>query len=1644
MSRILALVTGSTQGIGLAVAKELAIKHNYHVLLGVRNTKAGEEIASDLQKGGHQASVVELDLNSPESIEKAVKHIEEKYGYLDVLINNAAVLLDFYKDLSTWDLFSKTFTTNVVGTGCLTQSILPLIRKAKNAPPRIVFVSSVMGSLTKATDETTIYYNIDYKAYDASKAAVNMLMLNFARELRDVGGKLFAARTPETQSFLWRMVASEEERFREKLHTFSPHEVHLCLEAMIIYMMMSMSEPDSESKERTTRLFETAELIGSRFLDHTGSYSTTEIAEPSSTWEDWIFAESRRRMSCLWLIIGCVITIENGKKCSICSDMCSLPLPSSKLLWEARSFEEWQTEKAFFDMSCPMITLGELVEAKTNAGNPVGAQRLQSWEMGSDKMAAMLNIAVEFIPRSFTRPMPIMRGPAPPTYPPTPPSQGTKRKASDAAPTSENNELSQTLPPSPKRTQREASFLSISSDGHEYDPHQHDELAPRDDRTVINTEPELSDEQNVYSTPLFTLDAMSFLLAQLEARVREDKRLLPFGGIQVIVTGDFCQLAPVKPFQFCYVCGVPTKFNKSDGLHTCIKSREHGPWADEDKWAFRSNAWAETNFTCFNLTDIHRQNDPSFIKLLQKCRLGIPFTENDIDLLMNHDCEVENAPQLLCTREEVDPINHAKFQEITEYEPKRYTVLDGFKWNQKLKWEKDKYSASLEDGTLVVHKEHQLDPVVNLKQTMQVMLQVNLDIRDGLVNGSQGVVCGWEKIDLAKLPVLQGEYSNEREGLVRAFTTKYIQLHPDKRDHVWPRVRFSNGRVRTIYPWCVITPVGEFRPYSLLQRTQIPLIPGWAITIHKSQGMTLERVIVNLSRAFAEGQVYVALSRATCLRGLRVEGEARGITVGEGGNEEVRQFLADTFGTETFEGLEDEEHEESKRHKELRHGKAEAIIDSAAKTTADTSSEAAAEVTASEATAQAIAGAIADTIATGLTADFTADSTAGPTAATAKATSDLTAKFTRDATAMDTADSAADPTVATRDPTGVYPQDMHPHILQQILQKSLSQMPQQRTQPRTQPRSQQILQQPQPMPLLPSNPSTSGPADNENDFLEVDLASEVDLVPEPTLCKEQQDLLDLIMSGRNVFFTGSAGCGKSTVLKAAVKKLRAASKIVHITAPTGRAALGVNGVTTWSYMGWTIDSMKSPLSELKSDSHRKTVKARLTETHVLVIDEISMVENHHFQRMNECLKSARCWSQQHSDYWPNAPAFGGVQLLITGDFCQLPPVKPFGHCMRCGSPTIPDTKRNPTEWNCSGRFNCGPFYVEDQWAFRSDAWEEANFSHVHLKEIHRQSDQSFVKMLQKCRLGIPFSKEEGKMLLKQNPDDPKFQNVTKLFAYKNAVQEENRKSFDLLPGRSTIYEAIDGFDWRPHHTELEHYKQNARPDKYSDILFVKETKEQCKDSPLDAYVEMKINALVMLKINLDTEKGLVNGSQGIVVGWEPHDPAKLPNTKKNTLLNIDVLAGHHAHWRANLIREYAERRGIRQWPIVRFNNGITPTIYPWVLVNTLGATEPYSILYRTQLPLVLAWAVSIHKSRGMTLTHVTTDLSQAWEQPLKYVALSRVTSLDGLAILKPGGRKKRVSRKESLNVIESSSHEVREFLEDKFGRDLFTELEGNR
>lgn len=195
----IALVTGANKGIGRATAIQLARDPGYTVIIGSRNLDAGEAVASELRSQGHQATGVQLDLTSDESIAAAVKTIDQKYGRLDVLINNAGVLLDQVSEtptavltrvapkLPTRELFDRTFATNITGTAVLTEALLPLLRKA-NGAPRVMFISTSMSSLANATDKELSYYNFNCMAYDCSKAAVNMLALQYVRLLEDIGG----------------------------------------------------------------------------------------------------------------------------------------------------------------------------------------------------------------------------------------------------------------------------------------------------------------------------------------------------------------------------------------------------------------------------------------------------------------------------------------------------------------------------------------------------------------------------------------------------------------------------------------------------------------------------------------------------------------------------------------------------------------------------------------------------------------------------------------------------------------------------------------------------------------------------------------------------------------------------------------------------------------------------------------------------------------------------------------------------------------------------------------------------------------------------------------------------------------------------------------------------------------------------------------------------------------------------------------------------------------------------------------------------------------------------------------------------------------------------------------------------------------
>lgn len=487
---------------------------------------------------------------------------------------------------------------------------------------------------------------------------------------------------------------------------------------------------------------------------------------------------------------------------------------------------------------------------------------------------------------------------------------------------------------------------------------------------------------------------------------------------------------------------------------------------------------------------------------------------------------------------------------------------------------------------------------------------------------------------------------------------------------------------------------------------------------------------------------------------------------------------------------------------------------------------------------------------------------------------------------------------------------------------------------------------------------------------------------EPPLCKEQADLVSLILSGRNTFYTGSAGCGKSTVLKAFVRQLRDAGKRVHIVAPTGRAALDINGSTTWTFAGWTPDHMKRPLSILLRNARGKFVRKRLQSTDVLVIDEISMVENHHFERLNAIMKEAR----------ESSAPFGGIQIIVTGDFCQLPPVKPFAYCYLCGNTLQTD---NEEIYTCAEH---GKFLDTDKWAFKSKAWAECNFAHVNLTSIHRQSDLEFIRILERCRLGKPLFSADRDILLRHACDT---QNAVRLFPTREKVRELNDREFRLLTTPIQPFDSHDDFKWNEEHPQL-NSKGETRPDGHLRAL---------DEHRFEPTIRLRKDMQVVLLVNLDLGLGLVNGSQGVIVDFAPHSDERLLEQ-----------VGEHKDYKDRQMKSFiSHNKDLKIWPVVRFTNGVERIILAHCTVNELGDTKPYSLLSRTQIPLAAAWAMTVHKSQGMTLSRVIVDLARSFEAGQEYVALSRAKSLDGLKVLRLG------------NFDRGADNEVKEFLREKFG-----------
>lgn len=424
------------------------------------------------------------------------------------------------------------------------------------------------------------------------------------------------------------------------------------------------------------------------------------------------------------------------------------------------------------------------------------------------------------------------------------------------------------------------------------------------------------------------------------------------------------------------------------------------------------------------------------------------------------------------------------------------------------------------------------------------------------------------------------------------------------------------------------------------------------------------------------------------------------------------------------------------------------------------------------------------------------------------------------------------------------------------------------------------------------------------------------------LSKEQESVLNDVQEGRSVFITGSAGVGKSFLLQEIIKSFPKRS--THVTASTGVAACNIGGSTLHSFAGIGLGdkSTKHYVEQIRKSRFKADVKQRWIKCKILVIDEISMIDGHLFEKVEEVARMVR-----------NNPApFGGIQLILCGDFLQLPPVK------------------------------------NNYFAFETKAWKRCVNKTIVLGEVFRQRNVGFISLLNRLRVGYITSIDIEVLHCCHRtlfPDDGI--KPTCLFPLRATCDKVNQNELEKLRGKSKTFKAHDIYQNEFYQKQLE------------------------TSSRLPKELILKEGAQVMLLCNKSVRDGLVNGARGVVVGFHDRDAQKKANM-------IEEQARMDPSFnKEEFMMRFANIFGVDgdMLPIVRFVNGIEMVItQEQNIIEVAGKT----VAYRNQVPLALAWAVSVHKSQGVTLDRVEINLSRAFEHGQSYVALSRVTSLDGLLL----------------------------------------------
>lgn len=395
----------------------------------------------------------------------------------------------------------------------------------------------------------------------------------------------------------------------------------------------------------------------------------------------------------------------------------------------------------------------------------------------------------------------------------------------------------------------------------------------------------------------------------------------------------------------------------------------------------------------------------------------------------------------------------------------------------------------------------------------------------------------------------------------------------------------------------------------------------------------------------------------------------------------------------------------------------------------------------------------------------------------------------------------------------------------------------------------------------------------------------------------QEKALSILKTGAPVFLTGEPGSGKTHTVNAYIKYLRERGIEPAITASTGIAATHIGGMTIHAWSGIGI---RNSINEYDIDRimQNERLVRRMRQTPILLIDEISMLSANTLSMVDTVCRAVRS----------SEKAFGGMQVVLIGDFFQLPPI----------------VSRQNEEISIDydgGEAATSPF------AFGSPSWKALNPLVCYLTEQHRQEDSSFLEVLSAIRSGS-VSEMHREALTSRMSQQDSGADTTHLFSHNADVDRINLDRLEKLGGRAHRYTM----------------KTKGSPTLTASLV---------KNCLSPQALELKIGARVMFTKN-DPQGRFVNGTTGVVTEFE-QDGA----------------------------------------PVIEMSNGNTITAIP---VEWSVESDNRVLAQITQIPLRLAWAITVHKSQGISLDTATIDLSRTFEYGQGYVALSRVRTLSGLTL----------------------------------------------